>query len=185
MPLFLHSLSIELWCNGSTTDFGSVCLGSNPSSSTKALQTNCARLLYFGKLEVKHSLITPGMKSFTVKVHLCKRKDYNDNCYNNYDSCIQFICLTSASSSIQKLNTKYSRPEWFPSIFSKFLHIQPHACAKTITSGWNSIKSTTVKAAVVNTLSLSSLFVLTSSRIVCAFSSQSPNSRNLCCLNTL
>ena len=34
-PLFLHSFWIELWCNGSTTDFGSVCLGSNPSSSTK------------------------------------------------------------------------------------------------------------------------------------------------------
>ena len=26
--------NIELWCNGSTTDFGSVCLGSNPDSST-------------------------------------------------------------------------------------------------------------------------------------------------------
>ena len=25
---------IELWCNGSTTDFDSVCLGSNPGSST-------------------------------------------------------------------------------------------------------------------------------------------------------
>jgi hypothetical protein len=29
-----RKLRIELWCNGSTTDFGSVCLGSNPSSST-------------------------------------------------------------------------------------------------------------------------------------------------------
>ena len=27
-------LGIELWCNGSTTDFGSVCPGSNPGSST-------------------------------------------------------------------------------------------------------------------------------------------------------
>ena len=25
---------IGLWCNGSTTDFGSVCLGSNPSNPT-------------------------------------------------------------------------------------------------------------------------------------------------------
>ena len=25
----------ELWCNGSTTDSDSVCLGSNPGSSTK------------------------------------------------------------------------------------------------------------------------------------------------------
>ena len=30
---YLCSL-IEIWCNGSTTDFGSVCLGSNPSIST-------------------------------------------------------------------------------------------------------------------------------------------------------
>jgi hypothetical protein len=36
LPLFLQSFRIELWCNGSTTDFGSVCLGSNPSSSTKS-----------------------------------------------------------------------------------------------------------------------------------------------------
>ena len=27
--------SIDLWCNGSTTDFGSVCLGSNPGRSTR------------------------------------------------------------------------------------------------------------------------------------------------------
>ena len=26
---------IEIWCNGSTTDFGSVCLGSNPGISTQ------------------------------------------------------------------------------------------------------------------------------------------------------
>ena len=26
---------IEVWCNGSTTDFGSVCSGSNPDTSTK------------------------------------------------------------------------------------------------------------------------------------------------------
>ena len=31
---FKNWSGIELWCNGSTTDFGSVCLGSNPSSST-------------------------------------------------------------------------------------------------------------------------------------------------------
>lgn len=31
---FKKGIEFELWCNGSTTDFGSVCLGSNPSSST-------------------------------------------------------------------------------------------------------------------------------------------------------
>lgn len=25
----------ELWCNGSTTDFGSACVGSSPASSTR------------------------------------------------------------------------------------------------------------------------------------------------------
>ena len=29
----LH-LGIEIWCNGSTTDFGSVCSGSNPDIPT-------------------------------------------------------------------------------------------------------------------------------------------------------
>ena len=27
----------ELWCNGSTTDFGSACVGSSPASSTRKL----------------------------------------------------------------------------------------------------------------------------------------------------
>ena len=40
---------IEIWCNGSTTDFGSVCPGSNPGISTKAM-TGCesSRFLYKG-----------------------------------------------------------------------------------------------------------------------------------------
>ena len=28
---------IEVWCNGSTRDFGSLCPGSNPGISTKAI----------------------------------------------------------------------------------------------------------------------------------------------------
>ena len=32
--LLSEIFEIELWCNGSTTDFDSVCLGSNPGSST-------------------------------------------------------------------------------------------------------------------------------------------------------
>ncbi len=33
--LFLHPIKAGLWCKGSTTDFDSVCLGSNPSNPTK------------------------------------------------------------------------------------------------------------------------------------------------------
>ena len=42
--LFLHSklafwyLKIGLWCNGSTTDFDSVCLGSKPGNPTKGTE---------------------------------------------------------------------------------------------------------------------------------------------------
>ena len=40
-----------LWCNGSTTGFGSVCPGSNPGSPTtnqrKALRNNFLGLSYF------------------------------------------------------------------------------------------------------------------------------------------
>ena len=30
-------IKTELWCNGSTTDFGSACVGSSPASSTGKL----------------------------------------------------------------------------------------------------------------------------------------------------
>lgn len=36
--LTTHLLHIVLWCNGSTTDFGSVCLGSNPDRTTNSLE---------------------------------------------------------------------------------------------------------------------------------------------------
>ena len=35
--LFRAKFRIDLWCNGSTTDFGSVSQGSNPCRSTKTL----------------------------------------------------------------------------------------------------------------------------------------------------
>ena len=34
------ALMIGLWCNGSTTGFGSVCPGSNPGSPTRKSSTN-------------------------------------------------------------------------------------------------------------------------------------------------
>lgn len=34
---------IALWCNGSTTDFGSVCLGSNPSGASQLLDGGIGR----------------------------------------------------------------------------------------------------------------------------------------------
>lgn len=37
---------IDLWCNGSTTDFGSVCLGSNPGRSTQRLKHRLSLLLF-------------------------------------------------------------------------------------------------------------------------------------------
>ena len=36
---------IGIWCNGSTTDFGSVCSGSNPDIPTKAMRRPFGRLL--------------------------------------------------------------------------------------------------------------------------------------------
>ena len=40
-------LGIEIWCNGSTTDFGSVCPGSNPGISTRKRQLFKAAVLLF------------------------------------------------------------------------------------------------------------------------------------------
>ena len=44
-------MKFGLWCNGSTTGFGSVCPGSNPGNPTnnqrKALRDNLLGLFYF------------------------------------------------------------------------------------------------------------------------------------------
>lgn len=34
-------IKIDPWCNGSTADFGSACLGSNPGGSTKNKNKGC------------------------------------------------------------------------------------------------------------------------------------------------
>ena len=50
---FRSSKSVTIlakWCNGSTTDSGSVCLGSNPSLATKRKTSLLGGLLFFGKL---------------------------------------------------------------------------------------------------------------------------------------
>ena len=44
----LH-FGIEIWCNGSTTDFGSVCPGSNPGISTKEEASCLLFLVYYLK----------------------------------------------------------------------------------------------------------------------------------------
>ena len=40
--------NIRLWCNGSTTDFGSVSDGSNPSSLTTDDDADCKSYAVFG-----------------------------------------------------------------------------------------------------------------------------------------
>ena len=35
-----YLIGIEVWCNGSTTDFGSACPGSSPGTSTKCCKMN-------------------------------------------------------------------------------------------------------------------------------------------------
>ena len=36
----------ELWCNGSTTDFGSACVGSSPASSTEKTLTDLVGVFF-------------------------------------------------------------------------------------------------------------------------------------------
>lgn len=44
---------IALWCNGSTTDFGSVRAGSNPARVTNAINSKLlAKLIVYGFLNV-------------------------------------------------------------------------------------------------------------------------------------
>ena len=50
---------IGLWCNGSTTGFGSVCPGSNPGSPTqKALQRIAGLFVYIYNTPVRIASIT-------------------------------------------------------------------------------------------------------------------------------
>ena len=44
---YIFATGIEILCNGSTTDFGSVCPGSNPGISTKAKSRSDDRLLTY------------------------------------------------------------------------------------------------------------------------------------------
>ena len=47
---------IVLWCNGSTTDSGPVCLGSNPSRTT-ALRAYCVFVLFYGVMVAQQILV--------------------------------------------------------------------------------------------------------------------------------
>ena len=42
----------ELWCNGSTTDFGSACVGSSPASSTRNSHRFGGSFFYKSKLNI-------------------------------------------------------------------------------------------------------------------------------------
>lgn len=44
------AMHIVSWCNGSTADSGSVCLGSNPSETTNKQKQTCISIRYAGFL---------------------------------------------------------------------------------------------------------------------------------------
>ncbi len=46
-PLSQESIPIVLWCNGSTSDSGSACLGSNPGRTTKSIPNKDALFVFF------------------------------------------------------------------------------------------------------------------------------------------
>ena len=58
MRISPQSIEFGLWCNGSTTGFGSVCLGSNPGKSTEKEQWKSTALFLFKQFSVYH-LSTP------------------------------------------------------------------------------------------------------------------------------
>ena len=58
MRISPQSIEFGLWCNGSTTGFGSVCLGSNPGKPTEKEQWKSTALFLFKQFSVYH-LSTP------------------------------------------------------------------------------------------------------------------------------
>ena len=59
MSIFASAEMIEPWCNGNTTDFGSVVLGSNPDGSTRPLRAPEGPFSHIPSRST-HSLPQPG-----------------------------------------------------------------------------------------------------------------------------
>lgn len=57
-------IKFGLWCNGSTTGFGSVCPGSNPGSPTeKVLRYNILELfLFLGLVQIDHTFLSSSLR---------------------------------------------------------------------------------------------------------------------------
>lgn len=67
MRISPQSIEFGLWCNGSTTGFGSVCLGSNPGKPTEKEQWKSAALFLFKQFSACH-LSNPPLRSYRSSV---------------------------------------------------------------------------------------------------------------------
>ena len=66
-------MRIVLWCNGSTTGFGSVCLGSNPGRTTQ-------KAMFKGLGIKRHHPMPLDFFLFALDAFLPKNMFYNINC---------------------------------------------------------------------------------------------------------
>ena len=95
-------IMIGLWCNGSTTGFGSVCLGSNPGKPTEKEQWN--PLLFFCLNNSRHvifpiPLFVAIAPLFLPYILLCKTQGRSVNTFDdrNREVCV-FLLLFVASA---------------------------------------------------------------------------------------
>ena len=95
--LSLHP-GIEIWCNGSTTDFGSVCPGSNPGISTESMSRPYGRLF---KQDVRRTSVidsrapaaaVPGCASYASKSCLSVKARFHPSWTYRKTRCSKTRC---------------------------------------------------------------------------------------------
>ena len=88
--------TIVLWCNGSTTVFGSVCLGSNPGKTTIREEGNLkaawflSSFLPTGCLGVLYGTISGGYTGLSRVTGFCSYRPHPAHLFDWY-TCVQFL----------------------------------------------------------------------------------------------
>ena len=62
----------ELWCNGSTTDFGSACVGSSPASSTRNSHRFGGSFFYKNEEVIIYLIILKDGRTNKPYQHICR-----------------------------------------------------------------------------------------------------------------
>lgn len=103
MRISPQSIEFGLWCNGSTTGFGSVCLGSNPGKPTEKEQWTSTALFLFKQFSVYYlstPLIVATAPLSLPYILLCKTQGRSVNTFDNRNREVCVFLLLFVASAI-------------------------------------------------------------------------------------